>query len=343
MKFTKPLRLKKGDTVAIVSQSWGGPSVCPAVYESGLEAIRNLGLKIKEYPSARADPEYLYNNPKFRAEDINKAFSDKEVKAIFSSIGGDDSVRVLPYLNEDVIKANPKIFMGFSDATTINVYLNLLGLVSFNGPSVMAGFSQWESLGDKFHEHVKNILFGDLEEYEYKPFNTYSSGYPKWGKKENVGKTNPMIENPGWDWLQGSAKAEGRLFGGAIEVLEFLKGTEYAPSTDFWDNKVFFLETSEDKPSPDQIKWMLRNYGMQGVFDKISALLVGRARDYTDEEKLKLNEVILQVVNGEFGNEEIPIVTNLDFGHTDPQWILPLGVKAKVDCERDSFKVFFGE
>ncbi|MFH0906518.1 MAG: LD-carboxypeptidase, partial [archaeon] len=97
----KPNKLKKGDTIAIVSPSWGGPSIFPHIYENGLKILKEeLALKIKEFPSAKAKAEFLYNNPKFRAEDINKAFSDKEVKAIFVSIGGDDSVRILKYLDK---------------------------------------------------------------------------------------------------------------------------------------------------------------------------------------------------------------------------------------------------
>jgi muramoyltetrapeptide carboxypeptidase LdcA involved in peptidoglycan recycling len=84
---------------------------------------------------------------------------------------------------------------------------------------------------------------------------------------------------------------------------------------------------------------MLRNYGMQGIFNKVSAVLFGRARDYTDEEKTELDQMIIDVIKGEFGNEHLPIVTNMDFGHTDPQFILPLGVKAEVDCLNKTFRL----
>lgn len=98
MTFIKPERLRKGDTVAVISPSWGGPSVFPHIYESGLETLIALGLKIKEYPTARADADQTYNNPRMRADDVNNAFEDPEVKAVIASIGGDDSIRILPYL-----------------------------------------------------------------------------------------------------------------------------------------------------------------------------------------------------------------------------------------------------
>ena len=86
MQYKKPERLHKGDTVAIVSPSWGGPSVFPRIYENGLKVLRQWGLKIKEFPTARMDANFLRANPQVRAEDINDAFADPEVKAIFASI-----------------------------------------------------------------------------------------------------------------------------------------------------------------------------------------------------------------------------------------------------------------
>jgi len=335
----KPKKLQKGDTIAIISPSWGGPSVFPHVYESGITALENLGLKIKEFPSARKDADFLDKNPEFRAKDINDAFADEEVKAIFVSIGGDDSVRILPFLDSENIRKNPKIIIGYSDTTTLLTYFNQLGLITLHGPAIMAGFSQWNSLGEKFQEHIKTILFENPEQYTYKPYDSYYEGYLDWSDKSNVGKVKPSSKNSGWNWLQGNTIVQGELFGGCIEVLEFMKSTKFWPNDDFWNGKILFLETSEDKPSPEQVKWMLRNYGMQGVFDKVSALLIGRARDYSEDEKTQLNDNILKIVRDEFGNKNIPIITNMDFGHTDPQWILPLGTKTEIDCHKKEFKL----
>ncbi len=339
MDLIKPRKLKKGDTIAIISPSWGGPSVFPHVYESGIETLQKLGFNTKEYPSARKDADYLYNNPQFRAKDINNAFADKEVKAIFVSIGGDDSVRILPFLDLDIIKKNPKIILGYSDTITLLTYFNQMGLVTLHGPAIMAGFSQWDSLGKSFQEHIKTILFENPQSYEFTPFESYSDGYLDWSDKSNVGKTKPMVKNSGWNWLQGDSNIKGELFGGCIEVMEFMKSTKFWPSDDFWNGKILFLETSEDKPTLKQVKYMLRNYGMQGIFNKISALIIGRARDYSDKEKNELNENVLKIVKMEFKNESLPIITNMDFGHTDPQWILPLGIKAEIDCHKKSFKL----
>ena len=229
--------------------------------------------------------------------------------------------------------------MGYSDTTTLLTYINQARLVTLHGPSLMAGLSQWESLEKPFQDHIKKILFENESTHNYQPYKSYCNGYPDWSNKSNTGKIKELIPNQGWNWLQGDLKVQGELFGGNIEVLEFLKGTKFWPKDDFWNNKILFLETSEEKPTPEQIKWMLRNYGMQGIFNKICALIIGRPMRYTKEEKEELKDNVLKVVKTEFNNNKLPIIMNMDFGHTDPQWILPLGIKAQIDCKTKSFKL----
>ncbi len=337
----KPKRLQVGDTVAVVSPSWGGPSKFPHVLDLGLRVLREeLGLRIVEFPTLRADAPWLLRNPQARANDINRAFADPNVNAVFASIGGDDSIRILPYLDVPTILANPKILMGYSDTATLLTYLNQQGLVTFNGPSVMAGFAQARHLPESFLQNVRSLLFEPTPTYTYTPYPAWTNHYPDWNTPGYNGETDSLILNTeGWRWLQGAGGVQGLLFGGCLEVLDFLKGTRFWPQPDssFWDGCILFLETSEDKPSINQVKWSLRNYGAQSVFDKAAGLLLGRARDYTPGEKEKLYKTVVQVVVDEFGATNLPIVANLDFGHTDPQFILPLGVLAEINCDAHTF------
>lgn len=327
-------KLHKGDTVAILAPSSGKATTFPNVYKKGIINLEEIfGLKIKEYPSAGMSDQELYNNPRARAEDINMAFADPEVKGIITAIGGDDSIRILPFLDKNIIQKNPKLFMGYSDATVLLVYLNQLGLISFHGPSVMAGFAQTKNLPKAFEEHVNSFLFNSFESFEYKPYETYSDGYKDWNDPLISDEIAGLKQNHGWNWINGKGIVVGELFGGCIEALEFMKSTQYWPKEDFWNNKVLFLETSEEKPTINQVKYMLRNYGTQGIFQKISALFFGRANFYTEEEKIELENMILNVVINEFGAKDLPIITNMDFGHTDPQFILPLGVKVEVNTQ----------
>ncbi|MBU0535272.1 MAG: S66 peptidase family protein [Patescibacteria group bacterium] len=332
MTFIKPKRLKKGDKVATMSPSWGGPSVYPYIYENGLKYLsEQLKFEIVEYPTARMSADKIYHHPELRAKDINDAFANKDIKAIITSIGGSDSVRILEYLKEEVIVNNPKILLGYSDTATLTTLLNSWGLVTFNGSSIMAGFSQASCFPKSWHEGIRTLLMGDSSNYIYPKFDTFSNGYPDWGNKNNTGLIKESIKSPPYSWLQGKEAIEGVLFGGCIEVLEFLKGTKYWPTKDFWTGKILFFETSEDVPTISNIEYMLRNYGIQGIFDQINGVVFGRARDYTDELNQKLRESVLKIIKGEFGRNDLLVVTDLDFGHTDPQWILPLGIKVQFD------------
>ena len=339
MEYIRPMRLQAGDTVAVASTSWGGPNVFPPVFDRGLDTLRRVfGLTIRELPTARMTPADLRANPRLRADDLNAAFADPGIQAIMMSIGGVDSVRILEDLDASVAISNPKVLLGFSDSTTQLAFYSQAGLVTFNGPAVMAGFAQLERF-DGAVDHVRALLFEPAETYEYRPFADWTDGYRDWNDPANAGDVGDRHRHDGWRWLQGSGRVEGRLFGGCADTLEMLKGTRFWPQPDFWQDRILFLETSEDKPTPGWVSLWLRNYGVQGVFDRLSAILVGRARDYTDDEKTELDATIVRIVAGEFGATALPIVTNLDFGHTDPQWIVPLGVRAEIDVGARSFRL----
>jgi muramoyltetrapeptide carboxypeptidase LdcA involved in peptidoglycan recycling len=197
----------------------------------------------------------------------------------------------------------------------------------------MAGFSQFKSFNPEYQKYIRDYLLSSKENVLLPEFSQFSDGYASWGDKNNVGKLNEFKENDGLHFIQGNGKSSGKLFGGCIEVLEMMKGTDYWPHKEFWNKKILFLETSEDKPSIDYVHYWLRNYGVIGVFDRISGILFGRPRDYSLEEKKKLEETIVTVVKDEFGKSELPIVCNVDFGHTDPQVILPLGIEFEIDID----------
>jgi muramoyltetrapeptide carboxypeptidase LdcA involved in peptidoglycan recycling len=335
----KPPRLKPGSTVAIVSTSWGGPSVFPHVFDRGLDVLRRVfGLHVHEMPTARMTAVELGANPRRRADDLNAAFADPSIRAIIVSIGGVDSVRILEHLDASLAVANPKILLGFSDSATQLVFYNQAGLVTFNGPSVMAGFAQLERFEGAV-DHVRALLFEPDDTYESRPYTGWSDGYQDWREPSNAGEVGERRVHDGWRWLQGSGRVEGRLFGGCAEVLEMMKGTSFWPAPEFWRDRILFLETSEDKPTVETVGYWLRNYGVQGVFDRVSGVLVGRARGYSDAEKDDLDEMVVRVIAREFGAGALPIVTNLDFGHTDPQWILPLGVRAEIDADSRRFRL----
>lgn len=338
----RPRKLTAGSTVAIISPSWGGPALFPATFDKGLENIKHcMGLHFIEYPTARMEPELLYAHPELRAKDINNAFADKEIDAIFISIGGTDSIRILPYLDTDLIVNNPKIIVGYSDSSTFLSYLNSKGLITFQGPSVMSGWAQMHNF-DFLKSYYRDMLMSNPRQRELLPFSHWSEDYAPWSDPDTVGDVlNFQKNDEGFQWLQGKKRFSGEIWGGCLEVIDWLKGTEFWPERNFWKNKIYMIDTSEEKPSPEEVGFSLRNLGVQGILGQLSGILVGRPKAYTPEEKRELYETVVKIVSGEFGMTELPIVANLDFGHTDPQMIIPLGIKTEIDCVKK--KIFYRE
>jgi muramoyltetrapeptide carboxypeptidase LdcA involved in peptidoglycan recycling len=163
----KPKRIKPGSRIAIISPSSGLPYLFPNNYELGLKNIQDvMGFELVEMQTARMAPDDLYRNPQLRANDINQCFEDDKIDGIITSIGGYESIRILPFLDTETIIDNPKFIMGFSDATTFLSYLNQLGMVTFYGPSIMAGFAQIKSLPHEYTQHLKSILFSNQFYYK---------------------------------------------------------------------------------------------------------------------------------------------------------------------------------
>ena len=335
----RPRRLAPGDTVAVVSPSWAGPAAFPHVFDHGLAVLRRWGLDIREYPSTRASAARLAADPRLRADDLNAAFADRSIRAIFSSIGGDDSIRLLPFLDLAAIAADPKIVMGYSDTTTILAATRAAGVVAFHGPSIMAGISQLGALPAAHAEHVHEMLFAPDASHAYVPYGSFVEGYPDWGDPALVGLTNALQTDDGWHVIQGAGRVTGELFGGCLEVLDWLRGTSAFPTGDEWTGRLLFTEPSAEIPTPIQVERILRSFGALGIFERIAGILVGRARDQSVDQKRALEATFRAIVGGEFGRPDLPIVANLDFGHTDPQWILPIGVRAELDVDARSLRL----
>lgn len=328
----KVRRLTPGSRIAVISPSNGLPNMYPDIYELGLKNLKEaFGFEIVEFPTARMSTEELYNNPKLRADDINRAFGDESIDGIISSIGGYESIRILKYLDKDVILSNPKLIMGFSDATAFLTYINKLGLVTFYGPSIMAGFAQYKNLPFEFQEYIRSFLFDNTVPYSYPSYSKWTNGYKDWRNKEKLGECTDFLDNSGWNFIQQGTRTKGRLWGGCIEVLEFLKGTDYWPEREFWDDKILFFETSEEKPLPNNVGYMLRNYGIQGILERVKGIMFGRPKDYTEKERQELYTIVRNIMEREFNVTKIPVVMNVDFGHTDPKIILPLGCMVEID------------
>ena len=338
----KPKKLQAGDTVAAISLSWGGPGTFPHRYEAGKRQLQEeFDLKVIETPHALRDAVWLHKNPKARAEDLMDAFTEPSIKAIISTIGGDDSIRILPYLDLDVIRSNPKIFMGFSDTTITHLACFKAGLGSFYGPAIMAGFGENGGMFPFMIEAVRKSLFSSVPIGNVSPNSDGWTVEPlDWAKPENQSRKRSLTPSTGWKFMQGKGVRQGHLLGGCIDVLDFLRGTDFWPESAFWQDAILFLETSEDAPPPNLVKYILRSYASMGILKQLSGILFGRPGGNIPVEKFKeYDEILYQVVTEEEGLSDLPIITHMDFGHTDPVFILPFGVQAEIDCNARQFAI----
>jgi len=340
--YKKPHKLNLGDKVATVSTSWGGPSLFPGRYQAGVRQLEaEFGLEVLEMSHTLKDAGWLARNPEARADDLMQAFSDPSIKGIITSIGGDDSIRLLPYIDLNVIRDNPKVFMGYSDTTISHLICFKAGLVTFYGPTIMAGFGENGGLFPYMTNSVQKTLFQSAPIGIIEP-NTdgWTVERLEWGEPANQEKKRTLNPCTGWKYLQGKGTHQGHLLGGCIEVLDWLRGTELWPNNEQWQDAILFLETSEEAPPPANVKYMLRAFAVLGVFKNLLGIIFGRpGGEFPIERFEEYDQVILQVVRDEEKLEDLPIITNMDFGHTDPMFVLPYGVTAEIDCEKKKFSI----
>jgi len=341
----KPKKLQPGDEVAAISMSWGGPGTFPHRYEAGKRQLQEaFGVTVVETPHALCSPEWLERNPRARADDLMEAFGDPSVKAIIATIGGDDSIRLLPYLDLEVMRSNPKIVMGYSDTTIAHMACFAAGLVSFYGPAIMAGFAENGGLFGYMTESVRRTLFSSAPIGPIEPnVEGWTVEHLAWEEPENQSRRRKLSASEGWTYLQGEGTRCGHLLGGCIEVLDWLRGTDVWPSAEVWQDAILFLETSEEAPSPSAVLRILRAFAALGILRGLSGILFGRPGGQVPPERFgEYDEAILQVVAEEEGLTELPIITGMDFGHTDPMFVLPYGVQAEINCDKRQFVILEG-
>ena len=334
MTFTTPPRLQEGDKVAIVSPSLGLASVFPWVYEQGLQRIRDIfHLEPIEFPTARKSSEYLTNNPENRADDINQAFKDPSIKGIIATIGGNDQIRILPYLDKKVISENPKIFMGYSDCTNLHLFLWNLRITSYYGGAVMTQFA----MGDKMHEYtidsIRKALFSPTIGKVFSAIE-WSDADLDWQDPKNLYTKRTQYKADGWHWHNMPNQIiQGPLWGGCLEVLDLhLSVRRYLPSFDQLDGTILYLETSEEMPVDTAVYRFISALGELGMLQKFKAILMGYPKaQYCGKEPSEGRDAfIINQQNAvkdalrDYGST-IPVVFNMNFGHTDPQIIIPNG------------------
>ncbi|MFD9317266.1 S66 peptidase family protein [Streptomyces sp. NPDC060053] len=332
-----PPKPAPGDRIAVVSPSAGLPGLFPRPYELGLERLREeFGLEPVEYPTTRR----MGSTPQERADDLHAAFADPDVKAVVASIGGDDQITVLPLLDRELLRANPKPFFGTSDNTNLLAFLYNAGVVGYHGTTVMVELGRPGTLHPLTADSLRAALFTSGP-YELRPAERWNDVNRDWADPATFESEPDSRPGAGWSWVNADRVVEGRSWGGNLEILSWLlmADREIARDPAAYDGGVLILETSEELPSATEVFRILRNLGERGLLRRFPALLMARAKSWSFERPNGPEEAARYAAEQRAAVEralrtyapDTLAVFDVDFGHTDPQLVIPYGGTIRVD------------
>lgn len=336
------MKVKKIGIVSLSSGVLGEDFVAHEV-KIGIERLKKYGIEVEFLPNSKKGIEFIKNSPEARAKDLIKAFKDDSIDMILCAIGGDDTYRLLPYLfeNNELEKiAKQKIFLGFSDTTMNHFMLNKVGIKTFYGQAFLPDICELSNEMLPYSEHFFEELINNGRIKEIYPSDVWYNEREDFSEK-SIGISMEEHQNRGFELLRGNAKFEGQILGGCLETIFDIfdnsrhEDTVYLcqkynlfPSLNEWENKILLLETSEERPKPELFRKMILKLQEYGIFDVISGLIIGKPQneEYYNEYK--------QIILDEIRNKNLSIVYNINIGHSIPRCIIPFGVDAKVDVEK---------
>jgi muramoyltetrapeptide carboxypeptidase LdcA involved in peptidoglycan recycling len=331
--LTKPQKINKGDTIATISPSngWAGDKDKLWKYTLGVKRLNELELNVIPAPNSLKGSEYLSQNPQARAEDIMWAFENKEIRAVISNVGGNDSIKIIPYINPNTIKQNPKIFIGYSDVMNLHILCYKCGLSSFYGDNLLHPIAEAQGWHPYSKMWFKKVLFDTLPIGIIKPSADWTYEDTEYINTNHIRKYYP---NEGYQIIQGHGKVSGLLFGGHTGLME-LENTSLELSADDYAGKILFIEDITEFFTPEGMAEFFQWLGNKGALQKLKGIVIGKLNQnisFDNHEKS-----ILSVINNEFGLSELPIIYGLNFGHSSPMCVLPYGAIAEIDCEKKKF------
>lgn len=313
MDILRPPQLKKGDTIAVVAPAHPFPQSTETdyldAYLTGKKELEKMGFAVKESPKLHSIQWWRAGTPKERADDINLQFADPEIKAIIAHDGGNDCISILEHLEFDLIRKNPKPFIGFSNITNIHSAL----------------FTQTGLIG--FHMGLLTYELGRIWDHYETNRTSLARSYFQSILTDNqpLGTIKPITS---WEnWREGEAK--GILFGGNLSMLDSLIGTPYFPQIDRLKGTIFFWEL-DNSPSY-RIERVLTHLKYMGYLDVISGMIIGKLVDIKPTASPPLYEPsIKEMVTEILSDYNFPILANVDFGHKIAQIPMPIGIQAHM-------------
>ena len=331
-----PRKAVAGDKVALLSPSFAAPAVAPEVHEQAMRRLEELtGLVPVEYPTTRR----LGASPRDRAADLNAAFADPEIRAVLATIGGEDQISVVPHLDADLVRADPKPFLGYSDNTNLLNWLWTHGVAGFYGGSTQVQLGPGPAADEVHATSLRAALLtgGRVELTE--PGESEDIGLD-WQDPAALTEYGHHEPTEPWTWAGPARSVTGPTWGGCAEVVQWmLTAGRFPADPAVLNGGVLLLETSEELIPARELGWIMRALGERGLLAAVDAVLVARpptssfdVRPTPDERaarRAEQREVAIETVHRY--NPDAVIVVGVPFGHTRPQWILPYGGDITVD------------
>lgn len=346
-RLVKPAPVREGDKVAVLSPAWAAPAYFPAIHEQAMRRLEEIfGLEVVEYPTTRA----LGASPEERARDVNAAFADPEIRALVSTIGGDDQIRILRHLDPTLPLADPKPFFGYSDNTNLSNWLYTRGLSSYYGGSTQVHFGSGPTVDSEHVASLRAALTGTGDIAYTLPADSQDYGFD-WSEERALTEASPREASAPYEFYGAKTRVRGRTWGGCLEVLDQLAWADRLPDPAELEGAILICETSEMLPSPDLVGRWIRGMGERGYLEAATGMLVARPvvddRDNPAPENVRAARRAAQrdYVLAELSRYApgLPVCFGVPFGHTRPQYVIPYGGEVTIDTGREEVVGHYGQ
>jgi muramoyltetrapeptide carboxypeptidase LdcA involved in peptidoglycan recycling len=334
-----PRKASPGDKVAVLSPSFAAPAVAPAVHEQAMRRLAEAtGLVPVEYATTRQFGASAVD----RATDLNSAFADPEIRAVLATLGGEDQITVVPHLDPDAVRADPKPFVGYSDNTNILSWLWANGVAGFYGGSTQVHVGPGPGL-DPVHEASLRAALLTGERVEVTDPGESEDIGKEWQDPAALNEYGDREPTEPWTWAGPRRAVTGRTWGGCIEVIQWiLTAGRFHDDPAVLGGGILILESSEELIPAREFGWILRSLGERGLIEAVDAVLVARppASSFEHrpdaagraEHRAAQRDTAIDIIHRY--NPEAVVCIGVPFGHTRPQWILPYGGHLTVDGRR---------
>jgi len=322
-----PNKLKLGDEIRVIAPSTSLSIMNEESKKIAIKALQDIGFKVTFSQYCEEIDEFSSSSIKSRIHDLHEAFLDKNVKAILTVIGGYNCNQLLDYIDYEIIKNNPKILCGYSDITALsNAIYNMTELTTYSGPH-FSSFGMKKGL-EYTKEYFKNCLM-EQRQFEIEPCEQWSDDQWYLDQENRV-----FYENKGYEIIN-EGTATGKILGGNLCTLNLLQGTKYMPDL---QNTILFIE-DDSLSSPETFDRDLQSLIHQPNFHKVKGMVLGKFQ--VDMKMTK--EKLYKIIKTKSALDNIPVIAEVNFGHTTPQITFPVGGEAELVVTENNAKILISK